>query len=115
MKGISLPINMIVIVAIAVLVLVVTAGYFGGAFVGSTGTIQFEQAFSSACTQLRNSYNCDKNEVGRVSVLYQAPGENAATTTYLSDLCRQKLGKGTVRGGGTVNSAECVKACGCPG
>ena len=43
MKGISLPVNAIVIIAVAVLVLAVVAAFFVGAIGSGWGTITLEQ------------------------------------------------------------------------
>lgn len=120
MKGISLPINMIVIVAIAVLVLVVTAGFFGGFFGSNVGTIQLEQAISNACNQLRSLYNCAPSGLGTVQVLYQGVGDDKPAQYTLAGLCTQKLGGGQAQKqatnvfGVTDGNNKCLLTCGCP-
>lgn len=53
MKGLSLPINMIVVLAIAVLVLVVVAAFFVSGGGGSIGSINDQSALGQGCGILR--------------------------------------------------------------
>jgi len=103
-----LPIEMIVIVAVAVLVLVVISAFFVGGF-GSSTQMTLEQAFQSACNNLRTVKNCDKNEIPNIQVKVQFPGEAEPGFHTLAELCMKK---------GVPNSfnfaIECAKACGCP-
>lgn len=107
MKGMELPINMIVVVAIAVLVLVVTAGFFGGFLTGNINSIELEQAYNSACSQLRNTKNCVARETASIEVQIKVPGETVIQKTNLLKLC-EKLNKGADSTGVT-----CARSCGC--
>lgn len=75
MKGISLPINVVVIIALAVLVLVVLGAFFGGYFGGSTIELQRERALESACSQLRTLYNCNSNALTKAGAVHSEPGD----------------------------------------
>ena len=87
MKGISLPINAIVIVAIAVLVLVVIAAFFSGMLIPSSLEIQRETALNKVCNIWRNSYNCDPDEIDNVEVAHSEPSYPDEETHSVEDLC----------------------------
>lgn len=48
-KGIELPINTLVVVAIAVIILLAVAAFFMGGFAGASESMQKRQAFLNAC------------------------------------------------------------------
>ena len=50
MKGIELPVNAIVIVAVAVLVLVVLAAFFSGMFGPNVSKVSAQSAWDTGCT-----------------------------------------------------------------
>lgn len=58
MKGLSLPINLIVILAIAVMILVIVSAWFVGVFTTQQLTAADEDAFRSGCQRLRLDYSC---------------------------------------------------------
>ena len=62
MKGISLPVNAVIIIALAVMVLLMLAAFFGGG-VGQMSSASVESAWSQGCNILKNTYNCDATEV----------------------------------------------------
>ncbi len=101
MKGMELPINMIVVVLIAVLVLVTVSTFLAGQLGGGTGSINLEGVFSAECNKLRTFHNCA--DTNFVVTGYTAPGKTAGTPTYFSELC-------TLKG---YSPAECLIACGC--
>ncbi|MEM7819408.1 MAG: hypothetical protein QXD48_01100 [Candidatus Aenigmatarchaeota archaeon] len=100
MKGLELPISMIVVIAVAVLVLVVIAVFFTGQTALQTETIKVQNALSTGCQKLRTLYNC----VGDLdfTVGYIEPGRTEEAT--FKRIC--ELNKYSV--------VECKKYCGCP-
>ncbi len=104
-KGMELPINMIVVVLIAVLVLVTIGAFLAGQLGSGQGSIKLEQAFGEGCQKLRSSWNCaDLN----FEVSYQKQG-SASLTTPFSEICQLK-GLTTAI---SNDPGTCVKACGC--
>jgi hypothetical protein len=103
MKGIELPVNAIVIVAVAILVLAVIAAFFVGALGTNMAGINLEQAFTKGCEALIRAYNCDENKIsdGTIKVLGYPNPEDTDTTFY--SLCLQK----------GYSASTCAVACGC--
>lgn len=56
-KGISLPVNMIVIVALAVVVLLAATAFFYGGF-GRTSTITTQNAWDTVCQRAKQRGGC---------------------------------------------------------
>ena len=104
MKGISLPVNAIVIIAIAILVLAVVAAFFTGVLGGGIATISLEQAFTKGCDSLSRGYNCDVSAISdEIKILnYPTEGQDAS----FSQICRAKL---------YSTDEACAVACGCSG
>jgi hypothetical protein len=109
-KGMELPVNMIIIIAIAVLVLVVIAAFFANQTGTGFNSIQVENAFSSACGQLRSVYSCTQAGMAEVQIKARLKSTDTETSTYnVNELCALKnLPTTTVNG---VNA--CLRACGC--
>lgn len=112
MKGIELPISLIVIIAIAVLVLVILAGFFSGYFFRQSSGVGLEAAFQDACGRLISVYRCSSaaTDLAAIKVNYQATGAAAATPTPLfqagaTSICSEK---------GITDLASCRRQCGCP-
>jgi hypothetical protein len=106
MKGLELPISMIVVIAIAILVLVVIAAFFTGWFTGGTIDIERENALNRACNTFRIVYNCDTTQIGNVDVQYKEIGEATPQTHKLyPELCNKK---------GFTAPEQCAIRCGCP-
>jgi hypothetical protein len=104
-----LPINMIVIIAIAMLILVVVGAYFAGAFGSTTQTISLESAFNQACNQIVAAYNCDANFINTVKVNYKEAGAANPTPHSLYQLCGLK----SIDMSSTTGTTTCLRLCGC--
>ena len=98
-KGMALPINMVVILAVAMLILVVVGAFFSGYFGGGTLDI----ALNQACNQFVTIYNCDETKLDRVTVMYTLPGKSDQEAVSLKRLCELK----------GYNSETCMRVCGC--
>ena len=109
----ELPINMIVIIAVAVLVLTVIAAFFTGALGGGQNAIATEQAFQKGCQLLRTVYACNSNSVGSVSV----SGYSLTTSGGIASDPQNQVGVPLLticnaKGAGQ-DSVRCAQLCGC--
>ena len=104
-----MPINTIVIIAIAVLVMVVLAGFFGGFFGLNVLNIQREDALSKACQQWRTVYNCDPDYMDIATTLHKEPGDADARAYSLYELCEDVMGLST----DPPEDNPCMRKCGC--
>jgi len=67
-KGISLPIETIVIVAVVVLVLVVIVTFFITGTADPITDIQTQKALTSGCTDLAVRHNCDAARITDINI-----------------------------------------------
>ena len=104
MKGISLPVNTIVIIAIAILVLSVLAAFFTGFISGGIITLSLEQAFTKGCDAFMRGYGCDNTDDVESVTVPGYPTKDDLDTT-LQDVCADK---------GLLTNDACARACGCP-
>ena len=122
MKGVSLPITAIIVVALSALVLVVITGFFGSS-VGSTQIqVQRDNAFQGACVKLRTIYNCNSDKMDVAGTIYKEPGDDPDTKYYY---CLDACDSGNIPADVTAGSSslcslkgltknECLVQCGCP-
>ncbi len=104
-----MPINLIVIIAIAVLVLVVLAAFFTGALGTGTASINRAAAIDAGCQRLRTIYNCDTSKIDTIDVPYKKPGDTVTDPTHkLREICNDE---GLTNTGGVD---ECAVRCNCP-
>ena len=101
MKGISLPLNTIVILIIAMLILVVVGAFFTSHFWGSN----VDMILSDKCTDFVMLYNCDETKYDTNLFSVQLPGDSAAKSHSLKDICDAA---------GANTKELCLKKCGCP-
>jgi hypothetical protein len=101
-KGIELPVNAVIIIALAIFVLLMMAAFFSnsGSEVGKT---QLKTAFDSGCSQLSSLHQCSTDE----SVLKAINTNIVQNSKALSllDVCRQYYNNPL------MSAADCVKAC----
>jgi len=102
MKGISLPINMIVIIAISVIVLLAIAAFFMGGFLRGSVTISDQQALSDGCGIWKNR-GCVPDENFNITG-YDWNLDNQ--TDDLFDACLRILGDGS-----TAYGSKCHDYC----
>ena len=111
MKGLELPVNILVVIAVAVIVLLgVTALYLAG-FGPFAATTNVQTAWSSACNAVvaNCAYYDDIYKLGNVSTTAQIYGNS--TTANLYELCKYR---GLNVGSTSIEPAiNCRKACGC--
>jgi hypothetical protein len=99
-KGIELPINILVIIAVAVIVLLAVVALFIIGFKPSSN-ISAESAFSEGCRTV--VYNCGI-DLTTITTSFTEPGKTSADN--MRALCIY-LGKGS-------GDVTCRTACGCP-
>ena len=114
MRGISLPINAIVIVAIAILVLVVISAFFSGVLIPSTIEIERDNALGKACQSWGTLYNCNEAGFSAKTTMHQDAADDAPRKYSVKDLC-EKIGLYETDLSGDIESYEaCCLRCGCP-
>ena len=112
MRGLELPINMIVVIAIAVLALTVIAAFFTGSIGKGINTFEVEQAWGKACNLAKSVYSCDGTTDFNIAG-YKITGDSitsGGTTDQgvpFSTVCRLKGQDATVL-------KKCYDFCGCP-
>ncbi len=110
MKGISLPINTIVIISIAALVLVVLATVFSNIFIEKSGSMTTETAFSQGCVTLKYVEGCQKQPSEIVITGFNPYGKTEDGKPVYDDLltaCRLRFNDPDMR------NTECASKCGC--
>ena len=116
-KGLSLPINLIVILAIAILVMVVVAAFFVGAVTPGIGGISLDSALGKACQVWRDTYACSDDAITIKNVKYKEKGDAAPKDYSVEKLCEIKgwsESRTVGTGANAVTVNECKRNCGCP-
>lgn len=109
MKGIELPINVLIFVAIGVIVLIGLVVLLGTG-VGGISPILVEAEKTSACGVLVNTYKCSQSTS---SITLDNPKKiGLPEGASLSDLCKKYKSCGSA-----ASQEDCCKVnvCGCPG
>lgn len=85
-KGITLPVNPVIIIALAIFVLLMLAAFFGKSG-GELDKTQINTAFNQGCSQLSSSYNCEHTRVHEVQTNLVIGGQAKS----LLDICRMSF------------------------
>lgn len=103
-KGITLPVNSVIVIALAVMVLLMLAAFFaGGASQIDKATL--ENAWTKCCSTIQGMYNC--NQSANLSNINPGIDINAnGTTENCEQICKAKFGV-------MAEPKDCV--CACPG
>ena len=105
MKGIELPINVLIIVAVALVVLLaIIAIYFSG-FNPFSGAMNIEAAKNEACRRLVQENRCGGTPAG-IIITDLDFSYNGDVQDTLDELCQDVFN--------TANDAKCKQMCGCP-
>ena len=114
MKGIELPINVLVIVSIAVIVLLgLVVLYFIGFNPFSSG-VNMQSLKNSACTDFALNYDCGRRGGKRTSDIILGTNTLNLVPNTLNQLCQDKLGcKGSLYDDSEKIEACCRSVCGC--
>ncbi len=105
MKGIELPVNVLIIVAIGVIVLIGLVVLLGIG-IGGVSPVLVQAELTNSCNNLRTTFGCDENSLASVKL----PEDSAKRfgVTDLIGLCDKY--KNT-----DANITKCaVDVCGCP-
>ncbi len=110
-KGISLPINTLVIVAIAVIILLAVAAFFMGVWTPSSGGMQELAAKNQACGQLMNIGCADAEawQLQQIPFNYDYDGSGTTTDDNLLGYCKKIYPSLS----GEELLTACKKICGC--
>jgi hypothetical protein len=103
-KGIELPVNAVIIIALAIFVLLMLAAFFGksGSELDQT---QVNSAFNQGCSQLSSSYSCDETKVSEIKTSLVVSGQ----AKTLLDVCRMSFNNPS------MSALKCKFACStCP-
>lgn len=65
LKGIEMPVNSVIVIALAVMVLLMLATFFFGG-TGQTRSVSIESAWGEGCNILKVRYNCDGSKVSEI-------------------------------------------------
>jgi hypothetical protein len=125
MKGIELPINVLIIVAIAIIVLIAVVAMFYTPVNSGGNVVSLDVAKSQACRSLVLGYNC-KDSLGTTPASaatltsirvdnFDADGKDGANSPNdnLKYLCIVKYGIGTIATFTDTDASNCRKVCGC--
>ena len=85
LKGIELPVNSVIIIALAIMVLLMIAAFLMGADVSPS---KVESAWSRGCGVLKSTYNCDASKVKDI-IVTDITGD--AVDDSLLVICRAKF------------------------
>ena len=118
MKGIELPINILVIIAMAVMVLLGLVAIYMGGFGGGAGQIQLNNAKTEACQELIRAGQCgNASYTSNINVTgFDANKDgslNPGTGDNLKTLCVNWYGCPSSVGREFVDCCH-KKVCGCP-
>lgn len=111
MKGVELPINVLVIVAIAVIVLLgLVVLYFIG-FNPFSGSISLTSLKNAGCSNFTLNYDCGRRTVTSTTGIFLPANNYNLNPNTLFELCRLYLG--TDPSDDTKAEAQCREICGC--
>jgi hypothetical protein len=99
-KGIELPVNSVIVIALAIFVLLMIAAFFGksGSEIDKT---QVNTAFNQGCSQLSSSYSCDHERMSEVKTSLVVNGQ----AKTLLDVCRMSFNNPS------MSALKCKFAC----
>ncbi len=90
MKGIELPVNSVIVIALAIMVLLMIAAFLMGGL-GPMGSTDVESAWSSGCKVLTSTYNCDSTKVKTIDSGVDVTGDGVSDTLF--QVCQKKYGE----------------------
>ncbi len=115
MKGLELPINVLIIIALAVIVLIAIVAFFYPSFFSGSQTVSLESAKTQACRSLVAIGCTSSVGVGVIKfdadmngVIYDTSSAALAGGDTLFELCTNYL-----QISGATADADCRALCGC--
>ena len=114
MKGVELPINVLVIVAIAIIVLLgIVVLYFIG-FNPFSGSISLTSLKNAGCSNFSLNFNCGSRGTGGIGSPKDPADICLPTNTYLTSGCAtNNLQQLCTNFLGASTPAQCRQVCGC--
>jgi|GEM_PF-6035319 len=108
MKGVQLPINTVIIVALAILVMLIIAAYFTGVFIPHSQNEQFNARLQTLCNEWVTYYGCDEGAsvVTDMQNLYKEFGKAKPTVDELKRICHCPLVSPIVPSGTETTTEE---------
>ena len=86
-KGIALPVNSVIVIALAVMVLMMLAAFFMFGF--DTTPTNVERGWTNGCGTLKSAHNCDAEKVSSIDTGEDVTGDGVSDN--LLEVCRQKF------------------------
>ena len=99
-KGIELPVNSVIIIALGIFVLLMISAFFEKSG-GEIDKTQVNTAFNQGCSQLSMSYNCDYERISEIKTSLVVDGR----AKTLLDVCRMSFNNPS------MTSLKCMRAC----
>ena len=104
MKGIELPVNTVIVIALAIMVLLMMAAFLMSADIKSP---KVDNAWNRGCGILRNTYKCDDTKVSSIDGGIDVTGDGVSDT--LSLICKKKFGQTSE--GADITDKFCRNKC----
>jgi len=99
-RGIELPVNSVIIIALAIFVLLMLAAFFSRSS-GELDKTQVNSAFNQGCSLLASAYNCDYDKVDQIKTNLVVNGQ--AQTFF--EVCKRSFNDRT------MSELRCKNAC----
>ena len=100
LKGIELPVNSVIIIALAIFVLLMLAAFFSKSS-GELDRTQVNSAFNQGCYLLASAYNCDYDKVDQIKTNLVMNGQALS----LLQVCQASFNDNT------KSKLKCKNAC----
>lgn len=115
MKGVSLPINTVIILMLGALVFGALVFFFTGGSKDTSNTFSLEKGYAAGCNTLFYSRSCDPNvRPDEIKIQGFNPDGTAPNGATLARACELKFGWSQHDADGAgPKSLECKKSCGC--
>jgi hypothetical protein len=99
-RGIELPVNAVIIIALAIFVLLMIAAFFSGSG-QSINSAQVNTAFNEGCSQLSSVYSCNEQKMSEIKTSIVVNGQAKS----LLEVCRMSFNNPT------MSALKCKFAC----
>ncbi len=105
LKGISLPVNAVIVIALGIMVLLLVAAFFAGG-AGKMNKATLENAWTQCCSTIQTVHKCNTStDLSKINPRFDI--NSNGTTEDCKFICKEKFGLTTI----TYDSKECVCAC----
>ncbi len=107
MKGIELPVNSVIVIALAIMVLLMIAAFLMGGL-GPMSSTDVETAWSNGCKVLTSTHQCDSSKVSTIDSGVDVTKDGLSDTLF--QVCQKKYGE-TSEGAGITENFCRNKCC----